>query len=127
MIMSLAWTATRSGDHARVFSLCEEVLPMFPGDWRCPTLRGRPRRTRTFGARAWRRETSAFCHRGRRLADHAPNRGPVEPQLGTLRPKLGDAAPRPPRPSREGRFFFQAEDGIRDYKVTGVQTCALPI
>src|SRR6478735_2403943 len=26
-----------------------------------------------------------------------------------------------------GVFFFQAEDGIRDYKVTGVQTCALPI
>src|SRR2546426_4037142 len=26
-----------------------------------------------------------------------------------------------------GCFFFQAEDGIRDYKVTGVQTCALPI
>src|SRR5205807_4894112 len=24
-------------------------------------------------------------------------------------------------------FFFQAEDGIRDYKVTGLQTCALPI
>src|SRR5256885_9572954 len=24
-------------------------------------------------------------------------------------------------------FFFQAEDGIRDDKVTGVQTCALPI
>src|SRR2546426_12362477 len=24
-------------------------------------------------------------------------------------------------------FFFQEEDGIRDYKVTGVQTCALPI
>ena len=24
-------------------------------------------------------------------------------------------------------FFFQAEDGIRDYGVTGVQTCALPI
>ena len=30
---------------------------------------------------------------------------------------------------RDGKifFFFQAEDGIRDYKVTGVQTCALPI
>src|SRR5205807_2888037 len=28
---------------------------------------------------------------------------------------------------RVGSFFFQAEDGIRDYKVTGVQTCALPI
>src|SRR6266446_2469029 len=26
-----------------------------------------------------------------------------------------------------GGFFFQAEDGIRDYKVTGVQTCVLPI
>src|SRR5256885_2568948 len=31
-------------------------------------------------------------------------------------------------PARHYRgFFFQAEDGIRDYKVTGVQTCALPI
>src|SRR5688572_1942610 len=26
-----------------------------------------------------------------------------------------------------GTFFFQAEDGIRDLTVTGVQTCALPI
>src|SRR5260370_19791739 len=26
-----------------------------------------------------------------------------------------------------GHFFFQAEDGIRDSSVTGVQTCALPI
>src|SRR5438094_4193408 len=26
-----------------------------------------------------------------------------------------------------GCFFFQAEDGIRDRTVTGVQTCALPI
>src|SRR5438034_2838557 len=26
-----------------------------------------------------------------------------------------------------GIFFFQAEDGIRDHCVTGVQTCALPI
>src|SRR5690606_5263917 len=29
--------------------------------------------------------------------------------------------------SRSGDFFFQAEDGIRDFHVTGVQTCALPI
>src|SRR5438876_6326493 len=28
---------------------------------------------------------------------------------------------------RKGHFFFQAEDGIRDGRVTGVQTCALPI
>src|SRR5437868_14214825 len=27
----------------------------------------------------------------------------------------------------ESVFFFQAEDGIRDRNVTGVQTCALPI
>src|SRR5438132_334634 len=27
----------------------------------------------------------------------------------------------------DGIFFFQAEDGIRDHCVTGVQTCALPI
>src|SRR5256885_8794597 len=30
-------------------------------------------------------------------------------------------------PQLQYYFFFQAEDGIRDYKVTGVQTCALPI
>src|SRR5690606_20677772 len=29
--------------------------------------------------------------------------------------------------SRMSFFFFQAEDGIRDFHVTGVQTCALPI
>src|SRR5690606_40767328 len=28
---------------------------------------------------------------------------------------------------RRPTFFFQAEDGIRDFLVTGVQTCALPI
>src|SRR2546422_6371207 len=28
---------------------------------------------------------------------------------------------------RPSLFFFQAEDGIRDVAVTGVQTCALPI
>src|SRR5437764_82880 len=28
---------------------------------------------------------------------------------------------------RHPLFFFQAEDGIRDTSVTGVQTCALPI
>src|SRR3712207_7428162 len=31
------------------------------------------------------------------------------------------------RLKRELFFFFQAEDGIRDIGVTGVQTCALPI
>src|SRR5262249_33892240 len=31
------------------------------------------------------------------------------------------------RLAQEVFFFFQAEDGIRDWSVTGVQTCALPI
>src|ERR1039457_3359016 len=30
-------------------------------------------------------------------------------------------------PPPDQQYFFQAEDGIRYYKVTGVQTCALPI
>src|SRR2546430_4019934 len=32
-----------------------------------------------------------------------------------------------PNAERVWAFFFQAEDGIRDLTVTGVQTCALPI
>src|SRR5690606_40647072 len=31
------------------------------------------------------------------------------------------------RYARQDHFFFQAEDGIRCFHVTGVQTCALPI
>src|SRR5437764_1596600 len=31
------------------------------------------------------------------------------------------------RTAATSAFFFQAEDGIRDTSVTGVQTCALPI
>src|SRR5215475_4488096 len=43
-----------------------------------------------------------------------------------VRPPLG--ARRDPRvPRARPLFFFQAEDGIRDFHVTGVQTCALPI
>src|SRR5215467_15889605 len=43
---------------------------------------------------------------------------------------MGAASGRVPAVARAAAFiifFFQAEDGIRDYKVTGVQTCALPI
>src|SRR2546422_7356203 len=32
-----------------------------------------------------------------------------------------------PAGATDESFFFQAEDGIRDVAVTGVQTCALPI
>src|SRR5256885_5673156 len=42
-------------------------------------------------------------------------------QIGSARQRVE------PWSETQGYFFFQAEDGIRDYKVTGVQTCALPI
>src|SRR5205823_11683080 len=45
---------------------------------------------------------------------HAPSRGTCGGGFGGL-------------PLRQVSFFFQAEDGIRDKLVTGVQTCALPI
>src|SRR5207248_8229504 len=46
--------------------------------------------------------------------------------------RTGNEALSTPRGAVRGRlmlmfFFFQAEDGIRDRTVTGVQTCALPI
>src|SRR5256885_4881504 len=44
---------------------------------------------------------------------------PFKKSLGAAERKRADVA--------RVVFFFQAEDGIRDYKVTGVQTCALPI
>src|SRR5690349_24233149 len=37
------------------------------------------------------------------------------------------AGPGDSRSCRRNAFFFQAEDGIRNLYVTGVQTCALPI
>src|SRR6478735_8206779 len=48
----------------------------------------------------------------------------ISPRLsGAMVPRPPIMMPRLPKLV----FFFQAEDGIRDYKVTGVQTCALPI
>src|SRR5207249_8873174 len=48
----------------------------------------------------------------------APRRPAAQPRDKRLTPMPVGAA---------GSFFFQAEDGIRDRNVTGVQTCALPI
>src|SRR2546430_5056027 len=45
------------------------------------------------------------------------------PKLPAIRRSAVDAA----RCATGTSFFFQAEDGIRDLTVTGVQTCALPI
>src|SRR5437764_950654 len=58
-------------------------------------------------------------------ARRPPRRGGGRAPLDRNRPDVGrvdDGAPWFHR-----LFFFQAEDGIRDTSVTGVQTCALPI
>src|SRR5690606_466148 len=47
-------------------------------------------------------------------------------RVGAMIPRLAAAACRSSMPAASF-FFFQAEDGIRDFHVTGVQTCALPI
>src|SRR2546430_5846166 len=55
------------------------------------------------------------------LARHGIKRVATEPV------KHGDTDVRAKVAKLQGVFFFQAEDGIRDLTVTGVQTCALPI
>src|SRR5256884_4771383 len=52
-----------------------------------------------------------------------------DPQLGELHGKVDELREQALRVSLHHGyfFFFQAEDGIRDVAVTGVQTCALPI
>src|SRR6266481_8242119 len=66
----------------------------------------------------------------------APPQGPARPPALDLGPGVGinvtqDMATAerklPPARILLISFFFQAEDGIRDGTVTGVQTCALPI
>src|SRR5439155_5499650 len=53
--------------------------------------------------------------RSHRLAQHYPDRSRRNSFYHDLLPRVRSV------------FFFQAEDGIRDGHVTGVQTCALPI
>src|SRR2546429_120787 len=62
------------------------------------------------GTCAWRRANLSPVLSVRKQGG-GHTRGPVQWPVGDLR----------------GFFFFQAEDGIRDVAVTGVQTCALPI
>src|SRR5437016_4357646 len=61
--------------------------------------------------------------------DHRSRRGqPPHSQLDRRRQLTLDPSPVfASRFKQAHLFFFQAEDGIRDWSVTGVQTCALPI
>src|SRR6266542_4378090 len=64
--------------------------------------------------------------RGIRAGQAALRRDP-EHRDRDLHDLPGAPYPALPAPGLVRFFFFQAEDGIRDATVTGVQTCALPI
>src|SRR5690348_16029123 len=69
----------------------------------------------------WRQDQKTYCVTWR-LARGQPELGADE------RDVVVSAIKRFDRQLYElAAFFFQAEDGIRDGRVTGVQTCALPI
>src|SRR2546430_3835609 len=71
--------------------------------------------------------TSMVVRRERSALAHCRGGTTARCSWPTARRRRG-FSPRPAiRPSRFFFFFFQAEDGIRDLTVTGVQTCALPI
>src|SRR6516162_10629597 len=79
--------------------------------WPGPTGSGY---TLRFGSRLIQSEYRRYAEVARKLANQQQgSNGFMWAQLAALWDKLV--------------FFFPAEDGIRDYKVTGVQTCALPI
>src|SRR2546430_10511773 len=63
----------------------------------------------------FRRRLSRF--QGHKVSDDVRGIEPAQRNYGSARARVGIAQ----------LFFFQAEDGIRDLTVTGVQTCALPI
>src|SRR6266496_4965669 len=67
---------------------------------------------------------------GRGLLVPGVGRGAAPSPATAGRGQPGARVPVIPSPRHGGMelfFFFQAEDGIRDLYVTGVQTCALPI
>src|SRR5216683_3438068 len=60
--------------------------------------------------------------RAPRFSGNPPHAPEVQPLKGGNRRSADNGSDKD-----AGSFFFQAEDGIRDLIVTGVQTCALPI
>src|SRR2546430_11401707 len=71
-----------------------------------------------------RRAGEAAGERGRRVAGTARRSPEAEGAGGRVGRRVCATGDRRRTPFV---FFFQAEDGIRDLTVTGVQTCALPI
>src|SRR5258708_449707 len=78
------------------------------------------------GAHAPRPESAVLQHARHALLSDSGLRPFL--QAGISAPLPGAAGENARAQARlRDRFFFQAEDGIRDDLVTGVQTCALPI
>src|ERR1022692_277448 len=82
----------------------------------------RARGTGSIGCAARIQHSLPIGHYATATAEH---REPYESRGS--RTVLGAPEGESPSGDSSNSFFFQAEDGIRDYKVTGVQTCALPI
>src|SRR5256885_8657995 len=82
---------------------------------------------RRFGDRTVINDISFNVHRGETLVimggSGCGKSTLLRHMIGSMKPTSGSVKIF----GEEVTFFFQAEDGIRDYKVTGVQTCALPI
>src|SRR3970040_1120776 len=70
-----------------------------------------------------RRRESKHSRRWRGSARSATHTSPTTPAWGLIRTPSALA----PARMHVQKVFYQAEDGIRDTWVTGVQTCALPI
>src|SRR5205085_4357381 len=66
------------------------------------------------------RPSSAVIHTSPTRANHPAHPAHSQPRV---KPDPAGIA----HPELYALFFFQADDGIRDLTVTGVQTCALPI
>src|SRR2546430_13454657 len=67
------------------------------------------------------------CERAVRCCPQPCSRGKQRLEARCARPRLLEVWVRGGLAVTVVLFFFQAEDGIRDLTVTGVQTCALPI
>src|SRR6266511_5110425 len=78
-------------------------------------------------AASWRVSPSARRKLRKFLICRTNRRTLGSERSGRYARKVGGNATAPVAPSLATLFFFQAEDGIRAFHVTGVQTCALPI
>src|SRR2546427_3592809 len=107
-----------------------EAQPAAPGDETSPVLLPFRRRLHgPLGDRLPPPDVSEPGPRGNRESGEQRQASPGYDQRHKALHRYDDRFPRTREIQRELQplFFFQAEDGIRDLTVTGVQTCALPI